>query len=665
MPLARYLAAEEGHALRTGDLAQMQHRKRLRVLMLREQTGELGRRDIAMERELVAGFARQNGMVAEFIWVDAPGELPQALITGRGDVVIGDSPLDAGEEAGVDRTVALKQVRYLVVARSGERKIARKSDLYGLRAGLSAASPTWPLLDQMSAGHPAIVRVPTEDMTREEVFAQLSAGRFDFTVIESDGSEPVLGEHANLQVAMELTESQPVSWLVRAANEELRAALDHHLNKNRLALRAHDTATDDLDAIRKRGVLRVITRPDADDFFISKGEPAGFEYDLIREFCLREGLRLEVTVADSDEQMLAWLRDGVGDVVTARVDARLAEADAALASTRMYHYVAPVVIGRADSDAKVKGGGRVLVARDSVFAQMLERGAAGNVGVEFELVQTAPTRSIPELVDAVAAGEADYTVVEATRLKELARYRDDIRAIRSIRDTRPYRYTVRAANPALRAALDDYLKTEYGSDFYRAAQRRYFDNDDLFAIRGAGFDRLSPYDDVVKRYADRYGFDWRLIVAQMYEESRFKPGAVSSAGARGLMQVLPKTARAMGFRRLDKPEHGIHAGVKYLDRQRDRFEDTLAIADRTWFALAAYHAGYDRVQSARRRATRMGLDPNRWFGNVEKAMVEMSRKRSGRNAYRGGSVTASYVREVRARYESYLLMQPAAVLATL
>jgi membrane-bound lytic murein transglycosylase F len=131
------------------------------------------------------------------------------------------------------------------------------------------------------------------------------------------------------------------------------------------------------------------------------------------------------------------------------------------------------------------------------------------------------------------------------------------------------------------------------------------------------------------------------------------------------MQVLPNTARAMGFRRLDKPEHGIHAGVKYLDRQRDRFEDTLAIADRTWFALAAYHAGYDRVQSARRRATRMGLDPNRWFGNVEKAMVEMSRKRSGRNAYRGGSVTASYVREVRARYESYLLMQPAAVLAAL
>ncbi len=114
MPLTRYLAAEQGHALRTGDLAEMQRRKRLRVLMLREQADELGRRDIAMELELVMGFAREHGMVAEFIWVDAPGELPRALTGGRGDVVIGDSPLDAGEEHGIDRTVALKQVRYLV-----------------------------------------------------------------------------------------------------------------------------------------------------------------------------------------------------------------------------------------------------------------------------------------------------------------------------------------------------------------------------------------------------------------------------------------------------------------------------------------------------------------------------------------------------------------------
>lgn len=662
MPLARYLAAEQGHATRTGDLAEMQRRKRLRVLMLREQAGELGRRDIGLERELITGFAREHGMVAEYVWVDAPGDLPRALTGGRGDVVIGDSPLDAGEEHGIDRTVALRQVRYLVVARKDERRIGRKSDLYGLRAGMSAVSPAWPLLDQMSAGHPAIVRVPTEGLPQDDVLARLAAGRFDFTVIETDGGEPTLAGHAGVRVAMELAEGQPASWLVRAGNEELRAALDHHLNKNRLALRAHATATDDLETIRARGVLRVITRPDTDDFFINKGEPAGFEYDLIREFCLREGLRLEVTVADSDEQMLAWLRDGVGDVVTARVDARLAEADAALTATRMYHYVAPVIVGGAHSGPALRAGGRVLVARDGPHARMLRGGGAG---VGLQVVETGPTRRIPELVDAVAAGEADYTVVEASRLQELRRYRDDIRPLRSILDTRPYRYTVRAANPALRAALDDYLRTEYGSEFYRAALRRYFDNDDLFAIRGAGFDRLSPYDDLAKRYADRYGFDWRLIVAQMYEESRFKPGAVSSSGARGLMQVLPRTARAMGFPRLDRPELGIHAGVKYLDRQRDRFEDTLAIADRTWFALAAYHAGYERVQSARRRAARMGLDPNRWFGHVEKAMVAMSRKRSGRNAYRGGAVTASYVREVRARYESYLLMRPAAVLAAL
>jgi membrane-bound lytic murein transglycosylase F len=269
------------------------------------------------------------------------------------------------------------------------------------------------------------------------------------------------------------------------------------------------------------------------------------------------------------------------------------------------------------------------------------------------------------LADAIAAGKADYTVIDAAAFPQVQRYREDLAMVRALPEPHPYRFTVRRDSPKLQASLDTFLREEFASDFYAAAERRYFDHDNIFVLRDHPLDRISPFDDLVKEYAERYSFDWRLIVAQMYEESRFRPGAVSEAGARGLMQVLPLTARSLGFRKLDRPDQGIHAGVKYLDVQRDRFEDTIAVADRTWFALAAYHAGFDRVQAARRHARRMGLDANRWFGSVDKAMVALSRQNKKGRGYRAGRVTVEYVRSVRERYETYLQMHPATTVATL
>ena len=650
----------------TGDLLAIKHRKTLRVLMLREQAGEPGSRDVTMERDLITEFARGQGLLTYWLTVDTPRELIVGLREGQGDVVIGDIPLNVDQNPVIDRTVALSQVRYVVVTRAEDKRIKRKSDLYGLRVGLSESSPAWPLLRQLSAGHKSIEQVATERMGDREVLGHLLAGRYDFAVLESDGSNSAILGRNDLRVAFALTADKPMSWLVRRENPQLRAALNHHLNKHRLAWRVHETRHDDLAGIAKRGVLRIITRPDADNYFLSAGERAGFEYDMIREFARQQGLRMEVVVADSDRQMLAWLKSGVGDVVTARVASDLVDSDETLEASRIYHYVAPVLVSRADlPHPRSLKGQRVVVKRDSLYAQTLRDGVYGVAAEQFKIVEADPDRTLPELIDELVAGRADFTVIEGPRLNELLKYRDDIRAVFSLEDAYPYRFTLRADNPKLLAALNGFLKKEFGTEFYNAARRRYFENGDLYALRGPGCDQISPYDDLVKRYADRYSFDWRLIVAQMYEESRFHPHLVSSAGARGLMQVLPHTAHAMGFRDLSEPEAAIHAGVKYLGKQRERFAETLAVEDRTWFAVAAYHAGYDRVKAARQNAARLGLDPNRWFGNVEKAMLRLSGKRTSPNDYRGGSATVTYVREIRSRYEAYLQLQPATALASL
>jgi membrane-bound lytic murein transglycosylase F len=168
---------------------------------------------------------------------------------------------------------------------------------------------------------------------------------------------------------------------------------------------------------------------------------------------------------------------------------------------------------------------------------------------------------------------------------------------------------------------------------------------------------LSPFDDLVKAQADEHEFDWRLIVAQMYQESRFDPNAKSWAGARGLMQVMPRTARELGVENLKDPEQGIIAGVRYLSWLRDRFESELPVRDRMWFALAAYNAGAGHVRDARRLAKRQGWSSNRWFDNVEKAMLLLSKSKYANNAAHGyvrGSEPVRYVREIRDRYQAYL-----------
>jgi membrane-bound lytic murein transglycosylase F len=173
--------------------------------------------------------------------------------------------------------------------------------------------------------------------------------------------------------------------------------------------------------------------------------------------------------------------------------------------------------------------------------------------------------------------------------------------------------------------------------------------------------RISPYDDLAMEYAGQYGFDWRLIVSQMYQESRFDPEARSFADAGGLLQVLPSTAVELGFDGADitDPEIGLHAGVRYLDWTRDRFDGLVPPTQQTWFALAAYNVGQGHVRDARQLARDQGLDPNRWFDNVEQAMLLKEQPefyRQTRFGYARGREPVNYVLAVRRRYEAYLTL---------
>lgn len=167
---------------------------------------------------------------------------------------------------------------------------------------------------------------------------------------------------------------------------------------------------------------------------------------------------------------------------------------------------------------------------------------------------------------------------------------------------------------------------------------------------------LSPYDVLVKKYANQYNFDWTLITAQMYQESRFNPRARSFAGAMGLMQIMPQTGKQLGIVDFENPDSAIHGGIRYMAWLEKRFESNLPIEEKQWFMLAAYNAGIGHVHDARSLARKLGLRSDRWFGNVEKAMLLLANPKystSARHGFVRGKEPVKYVRAIRRYYRQY------------
>jgi membrane-bound lytic murein transglycosylase F len=295
-------------------------------------------------------------------------------------------------------------------------------------------------------------------------------------------------------------------------------------------------------------------------------------------------------------------------------------------------------------------GRSVVMRASSPYITVLE-GYRDSVSFSLESVTTPiSTRS---LVDGVANGEYDLTVLPSHLAELELASRDDVVSAHRVEDAGGLAWVVRDDQPELLAALDDFLEREVGGLFYNVLLRKYFRRDTRIVVEEAydpAADGLSPFDDIAQKYSAQYEFDWRAITAQMYVESRFDPEAVSSFGATGLMQVMPATAVEVGLTRLRDPDEGLHAGVKYMNWVRARFEDEeIALSDRLVFALAAYNAGYGHVSDARVVAERMGLDPNRWFENVEVAMLRLSDPAVYRTVPRGyarGSEPVNYVRKI-------------------
>ena len=617
-----------------------------------------------LHRVLVRRFAEQHYLDVEWVQVESWDALVRSLVAGKGDLVAADVTITEPRKRMVAFTVPAHRTREHLVVRKGDR-IESFGDLAGREVALRERSSFWHIVQRARRDHPEIeVRLVPENTPAEQLLADVAESRLDVAAVNIGDGKRLDDDWPTLRIVDRPFSSDAVAWAVNAHAPNLLDALNRFLSIERLTTLADGERHGDLSEIRRHGVLRVVTRNNAATFFLWRGEQMGFEYELLREFAKRHGLHLEMVVAPQHASLFEMLERGAADVAAASLPIDMALDVPGVAMTRPFSYVNDYLVARHDDSIlgiEDLAGRGVTVRRSSAHWHTLERHR--DAGLKFDIHAAPEDAETETLIAAVAQGRVDLTVAPSHVLDIELGYRIDVRKAFILRGPVALGWAVRVENPELLAALDAFLGEEYRGLFFNVVHQKYFENPARMRrlrkdrVDHEHADGLSPYDTIVQREAATHGFDWLLVVAKMYQESRFDPKARSAAGAIGLMQMLPRTAREFGVKDLYDPEQSIRAGVAYLAWLHSRFEPELTVKDRIWFALAAYNAGFGHVRDARELASERGLDPNRWFDNVEEAMLLLSKRAWYRRAtfgYVRGQEVVEYVREIRERYRSYL-----------
>lgn len=436
------------------------------------------------------------------------------------------------------------------------------------------------------------------------------------------------------------------------------------------------TLLRDLPEMRLDGQLVLLTENTSSSYYLYKGKPMGFDYDLMYRFASDHGLRLKVKVVENLNSLIKQLNEGEGDVIACNLaitEERLGQ----ISFSPEIGVTRQVLVQRKeqkdDSEVSVPfirnpeelSGKTVYVHPFSSYCRELIR-MEGELGIAVNMKFVGEEYNSEDLLRMVSEGEIDYTVTDENKAILNAYYYRNLDISLALSDTQSIAVGFRSNSDSLRAAFANWMDLDNSKRFIRFTEKKYFGAvaeqkqrtmGEFSSLSGKS---ISAWDKVIKEQSEWLGWDWRLLAALIYHESRFNPEVRSFAGAFGLMQLMPETGERFGIDTTMTGAENIEAGVKYLRFLEDFWESRVENAEeRRKFILASYNIGPGHVQDAMEIAIGLGLDPKVWDNNVEKGMALKAQpayyRRPGvRHGYcRGGSVV-EYVRNVLNHYEHFL-----------
>jgi membrane-bound lytic murein transglycosylase F len=410
-----------------------------------------------------------------------------------------------------------------------------------------------------------------------------------------------------------------------------------------------------LQQIRSRGELRVVMLNAPTSYYLGAHGPQGFEYRLVSAFAEQLGVKLVVQAVADMAAVRAALRHGRADLAAARISADPKWRSIGEPTDAYDELIEVVVQGRGKArprDVTSLRGAQVVVLANSPQLSML-RSIRSNGVPELSWTEVPPDKV--ELLKLVTDGGADYAVMDANDFEFAHHLYPEASVAFKLPDTRPVQWIVReGASDLAQAANQFFADAKSSGTLARIAQEASaessaFDYPDAHRFQADIAARLPDLREQFEQAAQETGLDWRLIAAVGYQESRWQMQASSGDGARGIMMLTTDAANTVGVTDRSDQRQNILGGAKYLAQAFASIPKRIGEPDRTWFALAAYNAGYGHLEDARVLAQMRGKNPDSWSDVREQLplLAEEAWYSRLKRGYARGWEPARFVEQVR------------------
>ena len=434
----------------------------------------------------------------------------------------------------------------------------------------------------------------------------------------------------------------------------------------------------DWPAIRERDTLRAITYYSSTSYFLYRGQPMGYEYELLERLAEDLNLELEIVVAHNLDKEIQMLKKGRGDIIAHGLTITQ-DRKKSITFTEPHTQTHQVLVQKKPenwrqmklheirnqiiSDPIELLGKKVYVRKNSSYYKRLQN-LEEEMGGDIDIVEMPGDLTTEDLIIKVAEGEIPYTVADYNIAAINKTYNPDLDISVSLSFSQRIAWAVRESSPELLKEVNEWIAMMKQTTDYYVIYNKYFKNSkfyrrriksDFFSLESG---RISQYDDLIRQYADSAGLDWRLLSSQIYQESRLNPRTKSWAGARGLMQLMPATARQFGITDLYEPESSVRAGTRYLSYLQDQWKEALPdSSERIKFVLASYNAGPSHIKDAQRLARKYKDDEHNW-NTIRDYVLKLSNPKYYNDpvvkyGYVRGKEPVNYVNEIIKRYDHY------------
>lgn len=435
------------------------------------------------------------------------------------------------------------------------------------------------------------------------------------------------------------------------------------------------SANSDEQEYKLPDTLRVGTLYSPTSFFIYRGDTLGYDYDRICDFAADKKITLTFAVANNMQSLLQLAKSDSVDILAYEIPitAEFNQQVLHCGETNTTYQVLVQRKGRHRiSNVTQLKGKDLYVEKGSKYESRLKN-LNSEIGGGINIITVNnDTVDVQDLVNQVSKGKIPYTIVDSDIAKINKTYYSNIDISLEVSFPQRSSWAVNLNNNALSDSIDAWSTSERTILYSEDISKHYFEQSRYSLSQDGGTQGnyrqyvkksgdISPYDDLFKTYARHISYPWQLLASIAYVESRFDPRVVSWAGAKGLMQIMPNTARSYGFdtSKLHDPEVSVKAAVRELSDLEKYFSKTVPDSkERMKFMLAAYNGGIAHIIDAINLAQKYGKNPHIWYGNVEEALKWKANERYYNDpvckyGYFRSTETVNYVHKVENVFENY------------